>query len=66
MFTIILQALYFDRYQKLLAPDVDPLRDVRVRERLAEEVGGGRRRGAMGGKGGNGQGVIIDVEAISD
>ena len=25
------QALYFDRYQKLLAPTLDPLRDERVR-----------------------------------
>lgn len=29
---LLKQALYFDRYQKLLAPDVDPLRDSRVRD----------------------------------
>lgn len=29
---LLKQSLYFDRYQKLLAPGVDPLRDVRVRE----------------------------------
>ena len=31
---LLKQALYFDRYQKLLAPDLDPLRDTRVRESL--------------------------------
>lgn len=29
---LLKQGLYFDRYQKLLAPDVDPLRDTRVRD----------------------------------
>jgi len=33
---LLKQALYFDRYQKLLAPDLDPLRDTRVRESLSE------------------------------
>ena len=30
------QALYFDRYQKLLAPDLDPLRDSRVRDAIRD------------------------------
>lgn len=52
----LIQALYFDRYQKLLAPDMDPLRDVRVREKLASEMAppGSHRS----------QGVIIDTEAV--
>lgn len=32
---LIKQALYFDRYQKLLAPTLDPLRDDRVRASLS-------------------------------
>jgi aarF domain-containing kinase len=32
---LLKQALYFDRYQKLLAPELDPLRDTRVRESLS-------------------------------
>jgi predicted unusual protein kinase regulating ubiquinone biosynthesis (AarF/ABC1/UbiB family) len=35
---ILKQTLYFDRYQKLLAPDMDPLKDVEIRNRLAEEL----------------------------
>ena len=31
---LLKQALYFDRYQKLLAPSLDPLRDARVRTAL--------------------------------
>ena len=33
---LIKQALYFDRYQKLLAPTLDPLRDDRIRASLAQ------------------------------
>ena len=32
---LIKQALYFDRYQKLLAPTLDPLRDDRIRASLS-------------------------------
>ena len=35
----LLQALYFDRYQKLLAPGSDPLRDPRLKEYLRAEMG---------------------------
>jgi hypothetical protein len=38
---ILKQALYFDRYQKILAPSMDPLavsRDASVRERLGDGV----------------------------
>jgi hypothetical protein len=35
-----MQALYFDRYQKLLAPGSDPLRDTRLRDYLNSEMGG--------------------------
>jgi aarF domain-containing kinase len=34
------QVLFFDRYQKLLAPDSDPLRDPRLRDYLNSEMGG--------------------------
>lgn len=39
---LLKQALYFDRYQKLLAPELDPLRDTRVRESLSENLKGGK------------------------
>lgn len=32
--------MYFDRYQKLLAPGSDPLRDTRLRDYLNNEMGG--------------------------
>ena len=32
------QALYFDRYQKLLAPTLDPLRDARIQEQFHQQV----------------------------
>ena len=35
---LLKQALYFDRYQKLLAPTLDPLRDSRVRESFNNEM----------------------------
>ena len=38
-FWLIKQALYFDRYQKLLAPGSDPLRDPRLKEYLSMEMG---------------------------
>lgn len=38
-FRQIKQALYFDRYQKLLAPGSDPLRDPRLKEYLSMEMG---------------------------
>jgi aarF domain-containing kinase len=40
---LLKQALYFDRYQKLLAPSLDPLRDSRVKDALNTELGGGSR-----------------------
>ena len=36
---ITFQALFFDRYQKLLAPGSDPLRDTRLRDYLNAEMG---------------------------
>lgn len=33
---LLKQALYFDRYQKLLAPSLDPLRDSRVRDAVSD------------------------------
>lgn len=54
------QALYFDRYTRLLAPELDPLRDARVSfPRSAQEAMQGRR-GAGGGGFDEGD-VIIDV-----
>ena len=37
----LLKALYFDRYQKLLAPGSDPLRDPVFRDYLNREMSGG-------------------------
>lgn len=58
---ILKQALYFDRYQKLLAPSLDPLRDARVRSSFNQEVlnynSGGANRSSKSG-------TVIDVEAI--
>lgn len=34
---LLKQILYFDRYQKILAPMLDPLRDSRVREAISEK-----------------------------
>jgi aarF domain-containing kinase len=53
---LLKQALYFDRYQKLLAPSLDPLRDSRVRDALNSELGGKAPSRNMLGKG-----PIIDV-----
>lgn len=54
---LLKQALYFDRYQKLLAPTLDPLRDSRVRESLRDE---------LGGAGGRPQRMVIDVEKLGE
>ena len=55
---LLKQALYFDRYQKLLAPDVDPLRDSRVRESfLSFSQNSGRGRSAAAA-------AIIDAEIV--
>eukprot|EP01039_Chlorochromonas_danica_P005280 gene5279-5815_t len=51
---VLKQALYFDRYQKLLAPDVDPLRDSRVRGRLADLVNTSNRN------------TVIDAEIVEE
>jgi hypothetical protein len=51
------QALYFDRYQKLLAPSVDPLRDVRLREQFYSSQYPHQYGGAAQVKR-----VVIDVE----
>merc|ERR1712146_477070 len=37
---LLKQSLYFDRYLKLLAPDLDPLRDERVAEAYGTLSGG--------------------------
>ena len=50
---LLKQSLYFDRYLKLLAPDLDPLRDERVSEAYGASVSAG-----------NEQKVIIDAEVI--
>lgn len=57
---LLKQALYFDRYQKLLAPSLDPLRDPRVRGSLAES---GELFAAREGRG-PGSGRIIDAEIV--
>jgi aarF domain-containing kinase len=56
---LLKQALYFDRYQKLLAPDMDPMRDPRVRERMQEEFFSGDAKPPT-----EGQGPIIDAEIV--
>lgn len=55
------QALYFDRYQKLLAPKMDPLRDSRVRSTLREEMAS-----TPMGPSSRGRKVIIDVEKVDE
>lgn len=61
---LIKQALYFDRYQRLLAPTLDPLRDARVNipksMEEVERVGYGGR-GRRGEEDDDGMGVVIDV-----
>lgn len=55
---LVKQALYFDRYTKLLAPDLDPLRDDRVRVGMSSnpyEVSGSKA--ASDSKGA----IIVDV-----
>ena len=54
---VLKQALYFDRYQKLLAPSLDPLRDARLRDSFNDQVLGGSQRRRP-------QGPVIDVEAV--
>lgn len=51
---LLKQSLYFDRYLKLLAPDLDPLRDERVSEAYGASVSAGNER----------KKVIIDAEVI--
>jgi len=55
---ILKQALYFDRYQKLLAPSMDPLRDSRLRDSFNQQIltppKGGRKN------------IIIDTEIVSE
>jgi len=56
---LVKQALYFDRYTKLLAPELDPLRDERVSLGLA---GSGVYNAQAGSSApGSGTGVVIDV-----
>ena len=45
---LLKQALYFDRYQKLLAPSLDPLRDARVREAMNQEFSGPKASRILG------------------
>ena len=58
---LLKQSLYFDRYQKLLAPGLDPLRDPRVRESSGEFFSaatvdrGDKSRGKV---------VVIDTEIL--
>lgn len=54
---ILKQALYFDRYQKILAPTIDPLRDSRLRDNFGQEVFKYKTIDKNSPK-------IIDVEAI--
>lgn len=55
------QALYFDRYQKVLAPDSDPLRDPRLMKGLSEtDFGRGARPTFATAN------VIVDVDAIEN
>ena len=51
---LLKQSLYFDRYLKLLAPDLDPLRDERVTDTYRNQIGS--REG--------GEKVIIDAEVV--
>jgi aarF domain-containing kinase len=53
------QALYFDRYQKLLAPEFDPFRDPRVRVSMQEEL-----QIEKGKKPPINRGPVIDTEVI--
>ena len=57
---LLKQALYFDRYQKLLAPTLDPLRDTRVRSSLSEND---FRRNSKNNKKESST-IIIDTEII--
>ena len=57
---LLKQSLYFDRYQKLLAPGLDPLRDPRVRDSSAAFFTGG----VGGSEGGRGRGRVIDAEIV--
>lgn len=62
---LIKQALYFDRYTRLLAPTRDPLRDARVSfPRSAQEAMEGRGGGGGGGGGrvDEDDGMVIDVQ----
>jgi aarF domain-containing kinase len=56
---LLKQALYFDRYQKLLAPDSDPLRDPAVRSSIAEFQ---NSQSTFGGRGSDDN--IIDAEIV--
>jgi aarF domain-containing kinase len=64
---LIKQSLYFDRYTRILAPTLDPLRDARVNfPRTVEEaeevaLGGGGRMGARRRGREEDLGVVIDV-----
>jgi aarF domain-containing kinase len=61
---LLKQALYFDRYQKLLAPSLDPLRDTRVREAMAENASSGPYNGGSRPRGGASATVVIDTDAV--
>ena len=66
---LIKQSLYFDRYTRILAPTLDPLRDARVNfprtveeaEVVASGAGGGGRMGARRRGREEDLGVVIDV-----
>jgi hypothetical protein len=61
------QALYFDRYQKLLAPSVDPLRDVRLREQFySSQYQNKDGQGGAPAAPGQGKRVVIDVEVVPE
>jgi len=55
---LLKQALYFDRYQKLLAPGLDPLRDPRVRDSSASFFSGAVENGVRG------RPTVIDAEIV--
>lgn len=62
---LLKQALYFDRYQKLLAPTLDPLRDSRIKEALQETGEYGSEAPLFSKRGvAPRRGKIIDAEIV--
>jgi len=57
------QALYFDRYQKILAPESDPLRDPRLKDSLSDSSFQQGLRPSLNGGTSVNQEQVIDVTA---